>query len=928
LAPHLITAQPSSWARGRAGATRSAHASRTQWALHSGHSGLSGELGRFDGRLPSEHCVMTTTAPATFATLLRQYRLLAGLSQEGLAERAGLSVRGIQDLERGARTAPRAETVRMLAEGLGLDEAARAALIAAANPELATPPKLTAGPMRRPELPLPPTALVGREREVAEGCARLRRLETRMLTLTGPGGVGKTRLALAMAHEVAGDFADGAAWIELASLRDPALVAEAVARGLGVREEGDRPLPELLREALAERQMLLVLDNCEHLLPGMALISELLAAGPQVTVLATSRSRLRLRGERELPVGPLAVPAAGGDGAPLAGLAGVAAVRLFVEQAQAVAPAFALTAETASPIAEICRRLDGLPLALELAAARIKVLPPQALLARLEQRLPLLSGGSRDLPARQQTMRDAIAWSYDLLTDEEQAHFRRLAVFAGGCTLEAAEWVLGVGGRVSDEESELPSPITHHPSPSLTDPRPPPPDPLDAIASLVDQSLIRSSEGATGEPRFVMLETIREFGLEQLAANGEVDEARRAHAFAFLELASEAESALAGPEQARWLDRLEVELDNLRAALSWAVESGEVTLALRLGGTLWPFWRIRGHVRDGRPWLERILALPGAAAAPAALRAKALAGLGSLATNMGDYRAAQERLAESLAIYQELDNRRQITATLQSLALVAQNQNAYDRSAALYAQSLELAREQGDDPAIVVALNGLAIVAQTGGDVASATALYEECLAAARRLGAPRHVAITLGNLGNLAADRGEAAQAVALYEQSLAKYREVGDQRGVAICLYSLGHQAAVRDDSRAGALLAEALQIFTALGDPRAIAETLDVLARVIVERGPAITAARLLGAAAALRERHAIPAPTDSHYRADYERAVAAVHAAIDADEIAAVWQAARDVPLAQIVDEAIAAVSAAQPGAVITGNAAAEHSSRGG
>ncbi|MDF3040374.1 MAG: hypothetical protein K0Q71_3080 [Thermomicrobiales bacterium] len=416
---------------------------------------------------------MAAPSSLTFGALLKRHRLAAGLTQEGLAERAGVSARGVQDLERGVH-APRADTVRLLANALGLDGEAHAALIETLHPELAATPVPTPARLDLPGPPIPPTPLVSREREVAAACAMLRPADraapARLLTLTGPGGVGKTRLALAIAGELAGDFRDGVGWVELAPLRDPGLVATAIAQALGVRESGDRPLTELLASYLAERRLLLVLDNLEHLLPAVPLIATLLAASADLAILATSRARLHLRGEVDIPVAPLAVPGAIGGARPMReGLAGVAAVRLFLERAAEVRPGFMLTEENAPAVAEICRRLDGLPLAIELAAVRVRVLSPAALLTRLEHRLPFLTGGARDLPRRQQTMGDTIAWSHDLLSSEEQALFRRVAVFSGGFTLEAAEWVSGVGSRVP---GKAPAPTSPHPTPVTRLPAP------------------------------------------------------------------------------------------------------------------------------------------------------------------------------------------------------------------------------------------------------------------------------------------------------------------------------------------------------------------------------------------------------------------------------------------------------------------------
>jgi predicted ATPase/DNA-binding SARP family transcriptional activator len=631
------------------------------------------------------------------------------------------------------------ETRRTLSEELGIDPSAE--LQELYRRILNQDEALAAeAPQETPvHLPVALTRLIGRTRELEELQLLLTDGGVRLVTLTGPGGTGKTRLGVALAERLSASFDGGVWFVGLAPVRDPSHLRAAIEKTIAA----DEPLEEFLRR----RRALVLLDNFEQLVDAASDVGALLSASPQLTVLVTSRTPLRLTGEHEYPVSPLPEPDA---------------VELFLERAQATKPGFVPNGE----VVEICRKLDGLPLALELAAARVKVLPAATLLTRLERRLPLLTGGARDLPERQRTLAAVMEWSYDLLDPEEQRLFARLAIFVGGCTLEAAESVCDAT--------------------------------LDLLEALVDKSLLRQRDG-----RFQMLETIREYAAERLVGSGEAEELARRHAEDLLALAQRAEPELQGSEQALWLATLETEHANVRAALDWALDHDPET-AVRIAGAVWRWWFVYGHWEEGETWLVRALA--AAPEAPADARATALGGAGTLARNRGDFDAAVERLTEAVALRRQLGDDRGVAAYTNNLGNALFSQSEFGRAKALYEESLALQRKLGLTFGISSVLANLGLIAAVEGDDGRARQLYEEALEAAYETKNDAGIAITSCNLGSVALRAGDDEWARQLFVESITRFRRLGMTEGIANALDGFSGVALDRGDPERAARLMSA--------------------------------------------------------------------------------------------------------------------------
>jgi predicted ATPase/DNA-binding CsgD family transcriptional regulator len=765
-------------------------------------------------------------------------------------------------------------------------------------------------------LPVPLTALIGREQEVRAICNLLLHPEVRLLTITGTGGVGKTRLALEVAGVVCAEFSDGACFVSLAPVSDPDRVMATIAQALGLWEVAELSPEDQVHAALRERHLLLLLDNFEQVIQAAPPLASLLASCPRLRLLVTSRAALHLSGEHEFPVLPLAVPDLTHLPEPET-LSQQVAVRLFVLRTQAIQPTFDVIPANARAIAEICVYLDGLPLAIELAAARSKLLPPQALLKRLSHRLEVLTGGARDLPAHQQTLRNTLQWSYDLLSQEEQRLFRRLSVFVGGCTLEAAE-------AVCQEGSEQAFSV------------------LECISSLLDKSLVQQTEREGETPRFVMLETLREFGLACLHGSGELEAAREAHAHYYLELAEAVGLEVLGPQRATGLDRLEQEHDNLRAALQWGLEEATEQvaerreLALRLSAALEAFWLQHGHYREARAFLEQSLARSEGEDTP--LRARVLQVAAWFAIVLqGDHERAEVLAKQSLALYRVLDETRGIARSLFLLGRAAWVMGKTTEALSHSEERLRLLRQIGEPGEVADALFHLATQLSTHGEYTRGETLFEEALLLFRKAGNELMIGATLiqsaltlwfaqGDVATirqrlqegqafinkvssrhwsaessvvtalLSFSEGEMASAASLIQESLAIYRDMDSRWFIAFALHCLGMIEAQRGDLRAARnAYQESLAVCLELGEQFNTPFNMEGLAGVAAAQGSFRWAAQLWGAAEALRVATALPLPPV--YRAGYEQAIHAARVQLGATAFAAAWQEGRTMTPAQ-------------------------------
>jgi predicted ATPase/transcriptional regulator with XRE-family HTH domain len=771
----------------------------------------------------------------TFGRWLKERRQSFGLTQENLADRAACALSMIEKIERGLRR-PSHQVAERIAEVLRIPEGEREAFVEWARglpsnylssiPLSRTPPQAGQPEISAPSspgqlLPAPVTATIGREHDLEMTRDILCRADVRLLTLVGPPGIGKTRLSLELALSLGDDFVDGVRFIPLAPLHDPRLLAATIAASLELKG-GDHPISETLKSYLRDKQMLLVLDNFEQLTEAAPFVAELLEVAPRLKAVVTSRSLLHIYGEHEYPVPPLDLPDLGSLPS-IEALAQTASVDLFVQRAQAANHTFRLTSDNAAHVAEICVRLDGLPLAIELAAARSKLFTPPTLLKQMESRLSVLTGGPKDRDPRQQTLRGAIAWSYDLLKPHEQAFFRRLSVFVGGWTIEAATAVAADSGSKAEGESS---------------------DPLDALSSLANKSLLRVEEMGD-EIRFGMLETIREYALEQAQEAGETETLKRGHAEYYQALAEQLGPALRGHELAATLARLDREHDNVRAVLAWAVERGEGEIAQAVSGAIWRFWSIRGYISEGRSWIAKALAMPPRRTANWARAANAA---GNLAQTQVDYVEARALHEETRSVYTELGDKAGTARALNNLGVSAWQQGDYLAARSFFQECLDLQREVGSDWDVAAALTNLGLVLTDEGAVyGEALEYHQEALLLFRKVGDKKTAGAVQNNMGVLLHQQGRYKEARAVWEEYLELARGLRDKSATALVLSNLALVA--RDEGRytdAHQLSAESIALCREIGDRRVISHIMSRMGGQAMLEGDPERAARLFGVA----------------------------------------------------------------------------------
>ena len=817
-----------------------------------------------------------------FGEMLRRHRVAAGLTQEELAERAAMSAHGVRSLERGYRTTPRRDTVTLLAGALGLTDEEGVRLLAVARRQSSPP---TASTRSHPvKLPLQPTPLIGRRTQVDAIGELLLRPHVRLMTLIGTGGTGKTRLALGVAEAMTEHFPDGVCFVELAPIDDPDLVISAITRALEIVESGGRPQMDGLLAYTRDKRLLLLLDNFEHVLEAAPLVSELLAASPGLKVLGTSRIPLRLPGEYEYPVPPLSLPGPAYLPKPES-LSEYASVTLFLERARAIRPDFGVDDSNAAAVVELCQRLEGMPLAIELAAAKVRAMGVEQIAARLDDSLRLLVGGSRTAPPRQRSLEGALDWSHDLLESREARLFRRLSVFAGGWELEAAEAVCSGGEVYPEDVAEL-------------------------LGRLVEQSLVvaedlRGGSGpVAGGMRYRMLEPVRQYAARRLRESPEPEDARRTHARYYLRLAEDASLSFRGPGQRQWLDRVEREHDNLRLAASGLgddVESG-----LRLAAALWWFWYSRGYFSEGRRQIESMMARATSMGEVVSerVRAEAMLGIGAMAARQGDHAQAQTWLEESLRLWRDCGDDRGLAYALLFSGFARLEPGDGQGALVRLSEGVGLLRELGDSWGLAYGLNPMGRARVMVGDHPEARSCFEESLLLFRKMGDKWGLTMTLTNLGDLLCRQGEFAAARRGLEEALSMRAEVGDRWHVAMVLTLLGDVARFQGDCReASAFYSEGLGLLRELGSTWYLAQCFKGLAGANAAEGQPETATQLLAAAEATLAAtgHVLPYSD----RADQDRIVADVRSVLGEVSFAAAWAEGQALSLQEAIDFALAA-----------------------